>query len=82
MAPMSDEKRREAVEQAVMPVVIFATSIPIAFATPTGAQLWWLLLLVSHRMRRTSAWRRLRRTARAPARDGASQPPADGPSSG
>lgn len=80
MAPMSEPERREAIERSVIPAVVFATSIPIAFATTTGAQLWWLLLLVSHRLRRTRAWRRFTHApAAASGQDGAPRPPSDGP---
>jgi uncharacterized membrane protein len=44
-------ERREGWQRSITPVVIFAASIPIAFASATVAQLSWLLLVASNLVR-------------------------------
>jgi len=64
MAPMSAAELRENHERAVVPVVVFAISIPLAFASTTAAQLSWVLLVAVYLFRRTAVWRGLRPRSR------------------
>jgi len=47
MGAMSDLELRENRRRSAIPVVVFATSIPLAFVSTNGAKLWWLLLVLS-----------------------------------
>jgi uncharacterized membrane protein len=57
---LTPAERREGWQRSITPVVIFAASIPIAFASATVAQLSWLLLVGTQVVRHA----RLRRAPR------------------
>jgi uncharacterized membrane protein len=48
---LTEAARREPLWSLVLVPAIFLTSIPIAFVSTTAAQLWWLALLLTRRVR-------------------------------
>jgi TMEM175 potassium channel family protein len=74
--PMSPVEVRAGRQRSVIPVVIFATSIPVAFASAGAAQACWFMLIAIPGFRHASAWRHTRRAPAHPASD----PPSEGTS--
>ncbi|HEV2311020.1 MAG TPA: TMEM175 family protein [Acidimicrobiia bacterium] len=62
MPPMSAAELRDSRQRGGALVVVFATSIPIAFVSTTAAQLWWALLVANQVLRRTALGRRVARS--------------------
>ncbi|MET7913699.1 TMEM175 family protein [Streptomyces avermitilis] len=44
-AAMSDSVARNDVADLVSTVLVFAVAVPLAFVSPTGAKLWWVVLI-------------------------------------
>ncbi len=51
---LSEAARREPLWSLALVPAIFLTSIPIAFVSTTAAQTWWLALLLTRRVRRST----------------------------
>jgi uncharacterized membrane protein len=52
---LTEEARREPLWSLALVPAVFLTSIPIAFASTIAAQVWWVVLLLTHRVRTSSA---------------------------
>ena len=82
MAPVGDEERHEFRRRAIIPIVVFGSSLPLAFASTTVAKLWWTLLVAAPLLRSTIRRHRARRSsstaARAGSRGGPDEPPRGG----
>jgi len=46
MGPMTEPERRENRRRSAIPLVVFGTSIPLAFVSTSAAQVWWILLVL------------------------------------